>query len=156
MPDDLESRIIAAITARGGHSVTPKVLSKRLGLTKSEAAGLRRALRNLLKQGKIEYSKNHTIRAAGAHGTITGTFRRTSSGDGYVRPHAVDGVVGRDIFIRESDSQDAASGDDVLIRVTRRPAGSGSPSGVITSIVERATNQFVGTYFERDRTGFVR
>src|ERR1700685_489819 len=139
MPDDLAARITSAITARGGDSVTPKVLSKRLGLTKSEAAGLRRALRNLLKQGKIEYSKNHSLRAAGAHGTITGTFRRTSSGDGYVRPRPTEGVVGKDIFMHESDAQDAASGDDVFVKITRRPGSSGAPAGVITSIVQRAT-----------------
>ncbi len=156
MPDELESRIVAALTARGGHAVTPKVLAKRLGLTKSESAGLRRALRNLLKQGRVEYGRNHTLRAAGPHGSVSGIFRRTGSGDGYVRPHPVEGVAGRDIHVREEDTQDAASGDEVLVRITRKPVGNGTPSGIIASIVERATNQFVGTYFKRDRAGFVR
>jgi ribonuclease R len=155
MPDEFESRIIAALTAKGGQSLTSKALAKRLGINKSHSAAFRRALRNLQKQGRLEYGRNHTLRAAGSHGTVTGIFRRTSSGAGFVRPHAVDGKVGPDIHIREDDTQDASSGDEVLVRVTRRPH-VGSPGGIISSIIERATNQFVGTYFERDRQGFVR
>src|SRR6185369_5818064 len=32
----------------------------------------------------------------------------------------------------------------------------GNPTGKVLSIAERATNQFVGTYFERDGDGYVR
>src|SRR5262249_52460076 len=50
----------------------------------------------------------------------------------------------------------AATGDEVLVKMTRRPTTGGSPAGVVMSIIERATRQFVGTYFERDGNGYVR
>ena len=41
------------------------------------------------------------------------------------------------------------------MRVTRRPKGEAAV-GVILRVMERATKQFVGSYFERDGEGLVR
>src|SRR5262249_7144766 len=59
--------------------------------------------------------------------------------------------------IHEDDALDAVTGDTVLVRLTRKPARRDiSPLGRITRVLERATRQFVGTYFERDGQGYVR
>ena len=56
-----------------------------------------------------------------------------------------------------SDALDAATGDVVLVRITRKPNRPDvSPAGEIVRVLERATRQFVGTYFERDGEGYVR
>src|SRR5207244_4898029 len=55
------------------------------------------------------------------------------------------------------DTQDASTGDEVMVRLTRKPSrGAGAPRGVILRVLERATRQFVGTYHERDGDGLVR
>src|SRR5207302_2364850 len=86
-----------------------------------------------------------------------GIFRRTGSGFGFVRPKAVDGHAGPEILIREAGALDASTGDEVLVRITRKPTRPGlGPVGEIIRVLERATRQFVGTYFERDGQGLVR
>jgi ribonuclease R len=156
MSNDLESRIMKLLTGRGPASVKPNELARRLSLTKKDTSQLRRAIRNLIKDGRVEYGKNHALRPTNTHGSVTGTFRRLASGDGVVRPHAVDGAIGTEIFIYSENTLDAANGDDVLVKVLRKPSTRGNPTGQILSIVERATNAFVGTYFERDGNGYVR
>src|SRR5207302_7807874 len=86
-----------------------------------------------------------------------GIFRRTGSGFGFVRPKAVDGHAGPEILMREAGALDASTGDEVLVRITRKPTRPGlGPVGEIIRVLERATRQFVGTYFERDGQGLVR
>src|SRR5262249_4624819 len=47
--------------------------------------------------------------------------------------------------------------DEVLVRLLRKPNRRDlSPTGEILQVLERATRQFVGTYFEREGQGFVR
>src|SRR5262249_33094031 len=51
----------------------------------------------------------------------------------------------------------AATGDEVLVRILRKPSRADlGPRGEILQVLERATRQFVGTYFEREGQGFVR
>src|SRR5205823_1807546 len=91
------------------------------------------------------------------HGTLTGTFRKTSAGFGFVRPNPAEGHHFQEVYIPESATLDASSGDTVLVRIRKKPRpGNGSPSGEILRVLERATRQFVGTYFERDGQGLVR
>jgi ribonuclease R len=101
--------------------------------------------------------KNHVVRPVQPHGTVRGTFRKASGGFGFVRPHAADPLAGTDIFIPAADTGDASSGDEVIVRITKKPRGGGDrgPTGEIVRILERATRQFVGTYFEREGQGFV-
>ena len=147
----LQARILEALSTKGYSPVKTKVLAQRLGLTKANLAELRQALRSLEKKGRIEFGRNHTLRLVGPHGTVIGIFRRGSDGDGYVRPK-----TGPEIRIREHDSQDAATGDEVMVRLTRKPAHGGKAAGAIVRILERATHQFVGAYFERDGEAGVR
>ena len=82
---------------------------------------------------------------------MTGVFRRTDAGYGFVRPagSAPGADRTRDVYISAAGAGDAATGDTVLVRLKqktehRRP----NPEGEIVEIIERDTHQFVGTYFE--------
>jgi ribonuclease R len=156
MPD-LTNQILAALSRRSYQPLKPKALARKIGVPSPNYADFRRALRELLQQGRVEVGKNHTVRPAPPHGTVTGTYRRVGSGAGFVRPHPIDGRAGPDVHIREGDSLDAATGDTVLVRVTRKPNRPDlNPQGRIERVLERASRQFVGTYFERDGEGYVR
>ncbi|MBA4189724.1 MAG: ribonuclease R [Planctomycetaceae bacterium] len=155
MPD-LLSRILHAITA---HSYTPikaKPLFKRLNLDEGQYPEFRKTLRELIRTGRLTVGRNQTIRAADPHGTITGIYRRAQAGHGFVRPHTVDGTFKADVYIREDKTLDAATGDEVLVRVTRAATHIKDAAGEIVRVLERATRTFVGTYFERDREALVR
>ncbi len=157
MPKKYEQLILAAVSRRSYQPLKPKALARKLGVSTPQYADYRKALKELLQQGQLELAKNHTIRPIAPHGTVTGTFRRTSTGTGYVRPHKIEGQAGTEIRIPESESLDAATGDTVLVRLTRKPNRPDvPPTGTIVRIVERASRYFVGTYFERDGQGLVR
>jgi ribonuclease R len=153
----LEEKILAAV---GHKTYTPlklKALARKLAVPKSKYYHFKETVAGLVGQGRLEFGRNRTIRPTQPHGTVTGIYRRTSSGLGFVRPHMMDGHVGPDIRIREADSLDASTGDEVLVRVTRKPARSDlNPGGEILRVLERARRQFVGTYLEREGQGLVR
>jgi ribonuclease R len=154
---DLEEQILAALQRKTYQPIKPKALARRLGISAAQYADFRRALRTLVRQGRAEIGKNHLVRPAQQLGTVTGIFRRTAGGFGFVRPHAIDGKAGPEIMIREAAAGDAVTGDEVLVKITRKPSRPDlGPSGRIVEVLERATQQFVGTYFEREDQGYVR
>jgi ribonuclease R len=154
---DLRERILATLRRRSYQPLKPKALARKLGVSTPQYPEFKRALRTLLSEGQIEVGKNHTIRPTPPHGTITGTYRRTGTGTGYVRPHPVEGQAGPEVRVHEEHSLDAATGDIVLVLLTRKPNRPDlNPLGRIIRVLERATRQFVGTYFERDGDHLVR
>jgi ribonuclease R len=153
---DLTTRIVHAVTRPSYSPVKAKVLAKRLGVTDDSYPDFRRTVRSLIREGRLALGNNQTIRAADPHGTAVGIFRRAKAGHGYVRPHAVDGTAGPDIYIREDRVLDASTGDEVLVRITRQATQVKDAAGEIVRVIGRATRTFVGTYFERDGEGLVR
>src|SRR5436190_12968314 len=154
---DLSDQILALLRRKNYQPLKAKVLAGKLGVGSRQYPEFRRALRTLVRDGRIEIGKNHTIRAVGPHRTVTGSLRRVSTGDGFVRPRPIDGRTGVDVRIAAEDALDVATGDVVLVRITRKPNRPDlNPLGVITKVLERATRQFVGTYFERDGECYVR
>jgi ribonuclease R len=153
---DLVTRIVHAVTRPSYTPVKPKVLAKRLGVTGDTYPEFRRTLRTLIREGRLALGKDQTVRPADPHGTAAGIYRRAKAGHGYVRPHAVDGHVGPDIYIREDRALDAATGDEVLVRIDRPATKTHDAAGRVLRVLERATRTFVGTYFERDGQGLVR
>jgi ribonuclease R len=153
----LEEQIVALLARKNYQPLKPKALARKLGLPAHDYAAFRRVLRELVRAGRAEIGKNHTVRQVRPHGTVTGIFRRTAGGFGFVRPHVSAGNAGPEILIREADALDAVTGDEVLVRITRRPKRADlGPAGTILQVLERATHQFVGTYFEREGQGLVR
>ncbi|MBA3483403.1 MAG: RNB domain-containing ribonuclease [Pirellulales bacterium] len=88
---------------------------------------------------------------------VVGTFRRMDAGFGFVRPEGTQRHEGRDadIFIPANAAGDAASGDTVSVRMSSRVGRGGKTEGRIIDVVSRATNRFVGTYFEQGGMGMV-
>src|SRR5262245_50459677 len=119
---DLETQIVTALSRKSYQPLKPKALARKLGVPASQYGHFRRALHELLRQGRAEIGKNQTVRQAQPHGTLTGIYRRMGTGVGFVRPHAVDGRAGQEILIREYDALDASTGDEVLVRITRKPS----------------------------------
>jgi ribonuclease R len=156
MPN-LEEQILATLSRKSYQPLKAKALARKLGIPSAQYTLFRQTLRELLRQHRIEVGRNHTVRPVQPHGTITGIYRRTSTGIGFVRPHLIDGQAGLEVMIRENQALDAATGDEVLVRITRKPSRPGlGPVGVVTRVLARATRQFVGTYHERDGQGLVR
>jgi ribonuclease R len=155
--DDLAKQILAAVKHKNYQPVKPKALARKIGIGQDRYAEFRKTLRDLIKQGLVEHGKNHAVRVPPPHGAVVGIYRKTGTGAGYVRPHAIDGKTGPEILIHEGDALDAATGDEVLVKIRRKPSRNQLPPlGQVLQVLQRATHQFVGTYFERDNQGLVR
>jgi ribonuclease R len=155
MPD--YQRLILSTLARPDYQPQKaKALARLLGVTQGDYPEFRQALRDLVRGGKAKLAKNTTIRPAGEHGTVVGVYRRFPSGVGVVRTPASDGTAAAEFFVAAHHARDAVSGDEVMLRVRRKPTRGDEGAGEIIEILNRATEQFVGTYFEREGQGYVR
>src|SRR4051794_11859507 len=99
-----EDRILVEVGRPGYSPLKPKALARKLGVPEDDYRDFRHALKDLLREGRLELAKNHTLRAAPPHGTVVGTYRSTTKGTGYVRPNPVDGKAGLELRVREGDA----------------------------------------------------
>jgi ribonuclease R len=149
-------RILEFIARPDYQPLTLKAIARRLAIDPAQYAELRAAVKDMIRSGSIELGRNKTLRKAETKDLILGTFRRTSKGSGFVRPlKSTDRSA--DIYIPADAGLDASSGDEVAVRVTKRPHTPGlNVEGRIVRVVEGASGLFVGTYFEESGAGYVR
>jgi len=154
---DLQTRILSAVSHPNYHAVKPKALARKLGLTAGENNDFKDALKELIRLGRIEIGKGNAVRPIGGHATVTGIFRKAAAGFGFVRPNPDEGHKFNEVYIPEESVRDATTGDVVLVRLRpSRKQHERGPKGDIVQVLERATRQFVGTYFTRDSLFYVR
>lgn len=155
---DISQRILNAIGHQNYQPLKVKALARHVGIPQPEYEQFRRALKELIRDGRAELGKNRTVRAVQEHGTVIGTYQKKNrSRFGYVLPDPVEENYKQDIRIRSDDALNAANGDRVLVRITRHPRNPDrNPTGILVKILERASHRFVGTYFERDGDMLVR
>jgi ribonuclease R len=149
--------VVAAVTKPTYQPLKAKGLARKLGIPQVDYPNFRRLIKQLVKDGRLVFGKNHVLKPAHEHGSVTGVFRRAEAGFGFVRlqPDQLPGV--KEIFIPPPNTGNASTGDEVLVRITRKSSRpERSPEGEILRVLERATHQFVGTYLERDGEAYVR
>lgn len=154
--NDFEKLVQSTLTRKDYKPLKAKALARRLGVSDHTYPDFRKTLREMIKQGKAQFGPQHTILPPASHHTITGIYKRFPSGVGIVRTAATPEHAAVEYFIAQHHALDAISGDEVVVRVTKKAVGGGQGHGRIVEIAQRATEQFVGTYFEREGNGFVR
>jgi ribonuclease R len=136
--------------------ITVKTMARRLQIGSDNYAEFRSAVKQLVKEGKLDLGKDKTLGLPDRAGMIVGVFRRNAKGFGFVRPRASDARIDQ-IYIPPEASRDASSGDEVAVKITKRSRERGlSVEGRIVRVLSRASGVFVGTYFEEGNAGFVR
>ncbi len=161
---DLEQAILELVRRPSYQPVKPRVIARRLNVPKEEVPEFKKQIKKMVRRGQLAYGPSHQVKSpeAAAPGekatnTVTGVFRRTSGGYGFVRPGGTtpgEPAV-QDIYVDERDSGDASTGDVVLVRLTKHRGRHPGPAGKIVDVVDRETRRFVGTYFEDARGGMV-
>ena len=152
----LSDRVLAHVQSPNYQPVKPKVLAKQLNLPPDQHRELRKAIKKLVKSGRLAFGDKHLVRRPeqrrrADRNLILGKFHRAAKGYGFVRPLGTSAADGRnrDIFIPLRKTGDAATGDVVQVRVKPPRQGEEDRSGVVVEVVERDTSQFVGVYLER-------
>ncbi|MFO0966396.1 MAG: RNB domain-containing ribonuclease [Gemmataceae bacterium] len=150
----LHKQILALLAKPGYQPLKPKALFRKVAAPGADYDDFKNAIRDLLRQGQLEMTKSHSIRPiTPTQHTVSGTFRKTQAGHGFVRPAGAE-TKAAEIYIPEEKALDAVTGDVVQVRVQRQTRLG--PRGEVLRVLERATRQFVGTYFEREGAGYVR
>lgn len=152
----MRQKLVQYVQRAGYKPLKPKSLCKKLGVKKRELEQFEAALTEALARGEVRISSSGRIQAGRPAGALIGILRKTAAGDGFVilhhpKPENISG----DIFIDREDLRNAQTGDEVLVRLTQRRRAGGQRCGYVEEVLERATNVFVGTYFEEDDAGWV-
>jgi ribonuclease R len=135
--------------------ITLKAMARRLEVPPDDYAEFRATVKRLVKDGKLDLAKDKRLSRPDQTGLVVGVFRRSAKGFGFVRPHHVAADADQ-IYVPAEATHDASTGDEVAVKITKRPQRNGlNREGRIVKVLERASGVFVGTYFEVGNTGFV-
>jgi ribonuclease R len=153
---DFADLVLGLVGAAGYAPITLKAMSRRLRIAVDDYADFRAAVKALVREGKLEVRRDKTLRKPDHSNAIVGIFRRSARGFGFVRPRSADGRDDQ-IYVSPEAAGDAASGDEVVVKITKRPKRPGMNfEGRIVQILARASALFVGTYFESGGSGYVK
>jgi ribonuclease R len=169
------SALVDALRAAGGKALSVRELMQRAKLHPGERTEVKRALRDLARDGKLlRDGKRFSLpgarpapapertgrqRAAlrggartplGRRRGIVGTLTRHRDGYGFVK--RLDGK-GDDVFVPPPEAAKALDGD--LVRIEIVPGRGGRTMGEIAEVVERRRRWALGTYHARGRSSFV-
>ena len=155
----IERSVLQLVRADDYRPVKPRAIAKKLGLLEEERV-VKKAIKRLIKQGAANWGPNHLVIPADAkpnRNEVVGVFRRAAAGYGFVTPETSTATDrSDDVYIPKQKTLDAADGDSVKIRVSRRRQGAEvRVSGRVIEVVDRKTHRFVGTYHENGGYGFV-
>ena len=157
---EMEDRILGVVQHENYRPLKQRALAKRLKIGEDDQRDFKRALKKLVKLGKVAWGPKHLVQVGARNSRgdqVVGTFRRIAAGFGFVTPldsKAAD--RSDDIYIAKNKTLSAADGDTVRVRISQRRQGKQIRiSGRILEVIERKTRRFVGTYHERDEWGFV-
>ena len=134
---------------------TLKAISRAFQVEPDDYPTFRNEVKRLIREGKLEIGSDKTLTQPDLSGTIVGLFRRSSKGFGFVRPHGLKAKEDQ-IYISVEGAGDASSGDEVAVKLVKRPRKPGmNVEGRIIQIIARASGAFVGTYREDGGAGYV-
>ncbi len=143
----LIDRILGLIKSPNYQPTKPKRLLKLLDLPEEDFPQVRRAVKQLIRQGLIGYGANHLVVPDPAQTSdkklVEGIFRASNGAFGFVRPSSSARAMAEDIFIPPKCVGSAMDGD--LVEVLIRRGREGETEGEIKSVLNRARRQFPGT-----------
>jgi ribonuclease R len=149
-------KVLKLVSEADYKPLNSKSLARQLQVAPEDYPSFRSAVKRMVKEGQLEIAKDKRLSKPNMKGAIIGVFRRSAKGFGFVRPHHSTEKSDQ-IYIPIDASRDASSGDEVVVKITKRPKGQGmNPEGRIIQVVERASGIFVGTYFVEEGAGYVR
>src|SRR5271170_3810869 len=153
---DFADRALRLVAQPDYKPITLKAMARRLEIEADDYADFRATVKRLVKEGKLDIARDKTLRHPEKSGLITGLFRRSAKGFGFVRPQNSTSKTDH-IYIPLEATRDASSGDEVAVKITKRSRREGmNVEGRIVEILARASGIFVGTYFEVGDTSFVK
>lgn len=132
---------------QNGEPIRVADLAERLNVAAEDRGEFERAVEEMAAAGRVVWGSGRTIVLPAMKNRVTGIFRQTSRGFGFVIPDEPN--AHGDLFIPAGDNLDAVTGDSVAAKVIVREKydtrDRRNVSGRIVEILKRATNKLVGT-----------
>ncbi len=155
MGEVYKSRIVKLLRHADYTPVKVTELAKTLGVDAEAYPEFKTAFDELRRAGHVIIGAGDLVTLPSISGQVVGTFRANPKGFGFVVP--LEPSAHGDLFIPPDAKADAMSGDTVMARVIRqgKSRGEGRLSGEIIQVMERASNQFVGTLTRRPEAWIV-
>ncbi|MCE5339591.1 MAG: ribonuclease R [Planctomycetaceae bacterium] len=155
MVETLKKRILDHLKHRDYTPVKASELAKRLGLKTDQMDTFNQAVEQLKADGFAVMGTKNVMSLPGPGAKVSGIFRGTSKGFGFVTPTEANSHG--DLFIPEKYTNNAMSGDIVIATAAKDGHRDGLDrySGKIIEIVQRANNKFVGTIIKKKESYFL-
>ena len=132
---EFAERVVALVSEPDYRPITLKAMARRLEVDGSLYPDFRRAVKDLVRDGKLHLAKDKTLKLPDRSGMIVGLFRRSAKGFGFVRPHHVAGGIDQ-VYIALEAARDASTGDEVAVKITRAARGGGlNAEGRIVEVI---------------------
>ncbi|RKY12886.1 MAG: ribonuclease R [Planctomycetota bacterium] len=141
----LKKQLLTALTRKDYTPLSPRNLAQSIGVPQEKYPAFQAALEQLQrnKQVVIDNRKNVNLPAMGHR--VIGTFRANERGFGFIIPLQANAYG--DLFVSPADTGGAMNNDVVAARAVKKGHRGGQMrySGIITDIIERGNDRFVGT-----------
>ncbi len=115
---EFAERVVGLVAGPTYRPMTLKGMSRHLQIDADAYPEFRRAIKDLIRDGKLRLAKDKTLSLPDRSGMIVGLFRRSGKGFGFVRPHHASGGIDQ-VYISPEATRDASTGDEVAVRITR-------------------------------------
>jgi len=153
----MQERILELLKRLAGQTLSLRDIVKRLGLSVSERATVRRLLRSLAAEGKILAFRNQHYSCSAGAGSVVGVLSVTTRGMGFVSPERRLGEGGEteppDISIARQNMGSALPDDRVEVHVIREQFGR--REGYVVRVLERRSETLVGRFLHQRKGGLV-
>ncbi len=139
----LKRQILRVLSRRDYKPISPAKLADAMGYGPSEYSLFQNALNDLRLQGQVVIDAQRNVSLPAMSNKIIGTFRANERGFGFIVP--LEPNAHGDLFVPPDETAGAMNGDTVAAKVVKRNfRGQSRYSGIITEIIERGNNRFVG------------
>ena len=147
MTQQYHEPIINFLGDQNGETLRSSELADRLNIPEQDRPEFEKAVDELAASGRVIFGAGRMIALPAMGNKVTGTFRQTMRGFGFVIPDEPN--AHGDLFIPMGENLDAVTGDFVAAKVIVREKYDTRDKknifGRITEILKRRTNKVVGT-----------
>jgi ribonuclease R len=152
LTQQFQDPIINLLSSQEGAPIGVVDLADRLNVPVEDRAAFEKAVEELATANRLVIGAGRTLTLPPIGNKVTGVFRQTSRGFGFVIPDETN--AHGDLFIPAGDNLDAVTGDYVTAKVIVRDKydtrDRKNISGRIVEVLKRATNKVVGTLLKQN------
>ncbi len=150
MRKDILTKVQGLLATYPHRLFKPKELARKLGVSKADYTAFRDLLKQAAQEGTIAKHRGNNFGALQQATSIEGELHVKTQGYGFL----ITGEDEQDVFISQKNMGTALNKDVVQVQLYAQSSGS-SQEGRVVKVVQRARQQFVGTYQRSRRYGFV-